>query len=432
VINAGKQAQGMSQAAISGDATIYLSITSEEELYARTIRTVHTIVVNQFSVTSIYSLLEMQWANGCIVSGDHAAITAPIAGESVGVGAWLEAGVRVFKVHGRERVRNPLMLTLFPRGVPFGALGDGSTDNATLEQEAVVTRFIGGDGWPFNSFHDLAELDLADSYDGRSPDAKCIASCYAKSFDQLNAHEGFLFMSDWKAALVGLSFDGASVMLGAKNGAAKKLVDMTMPADPMHVVTVHGVAHVEQLANAEAFGDCEYYDEWRGDMQGVYVIYAGSGKRSFGLSTVAHELDCKLLKMVTRHGIRWAASEARGINAFLVDLPSVVTDLEVTVKSELGFEFNLLTPSENFKGKSFWQAFEGVNGRTTRWKAKVVSFEEGASSAMDKFTLRYSNGEELVMGKGELVSKLTDEESIALKQVSYWVFRTRSLLTSDF
>ena len=28
---------------------------------------------------------------------------------------------------------------------------------------------MGGDGRPYNSFHDLAELDLKDSYDGRSP-----------------------------------------------------------------------------------------------------------------------------------------------------------------------------------------------------------------------------------------------------------------------
>ena len=45
---------------------------------------------------------------------------------------------------------------------------------------------MGLDGKPFNTFADLAELDLKDSVDGHSPDSQCITACYAKSFAALN------------------------------------------------------------------------------------------------------------------------------------------------------------------------------------------------------------------------------------------------------
>lgn len=308
--NAQKKEAGVPRSAIDGDATIYLTITPEDELYARTIRTVHTIVVSQFSISSIDNLLQLQLANGAVISFDHASTGTSAPGEPLqGVSAWLEAGVTVFKARERDRAQNSLMRTLFPRGVPLGLQGDGSTDRALLEQEAVVTRFMGGDGRPFSSFHDLAELDLKDSYDGRSPDAPCIAQCYARSLTQLNQYEGFLFCSDWKQALIGDCFDGASVMLGSQKGAAKLLADMTVPANPVHVVTVHGVAHVQQLANLDSFGECAYYEEWRGIMQEMYVFFAGSGKKRFSLEVVANEFDATLLTMGSRHGIRWAAAE---------------------------------------------------------------------------------------------------------------------------
>ena len=42
-------------------------------------------------------------------------------------------------------------------------MGDGSNDRSLCEQEAVVLRFIGDEGKPYNTFYDLAPLDLATS-----------------------------------------------------------------------------------------------------------------------------------------------------------------------------------------------------------------------------------------------------------------------------
>jgi len=89
-------------------------------------------------------------------------------------------------------------------------------------------------------------------------------------------------------------------------------------------VTVHGVAHVEQLANSDAFSELEYFTEWRGTVQEVYSYYHLSGKKRFSLASIAQELGDSLKKITGTHGIRWAASQARTITALLQDLPSVV------------------------------------------------------------------------------------------------------------
>ena len=57
-----------------------------------------------------------------------------------------------------ERASNTVMQVLFPNGIPFGSMGDGSNDRSLREQEAVVHRLLGPDGKPFNTFWDLAEL----------------------------------------------------------------------------------------------------------------------------------------------------------------------------------------------------------------------------------------------------------------------------------
>lgn len=238
------------------------SVTFEDELYARTVRTVHIVAVRQLAISDMYSLLELQNANGAVISFDHAATGAIDAG---GIAAWLEAGGRTFMKQMRERVDNPINKTLFPRGVPFGFSGDGSTDRSLAEQEAVVLRFLGPDGRPVNTFFDLAELDLAESHDGRSPDAQCIAACYASSLSQLNSFNGFLFNSDWKDATVGMSFDGASVMLGTQNGAAAKLREQING----YVSVIHAVAHVEQLAMSDAFKEVDFFEEWKEMLQEV-------------------------------------------------------------------------------------------------------------------------------------------------------------------
>ena len=346
----------------------FCTVTTEEELYFRTIRTIHNVVVRLNSLNDVVSLLQMQNANGQVVSFDHLDFKGGTDGG--GVAAWLLAGANVFQAQQRERAQPTLMRTLFPSGVPFGLMGDGSNDRSMVEQEAVVLRFVGDDGKPYNTFFDLACLDLSTSADGRSPDAACIAACYAGSIATLNNYDGFLYMSDWKKALVGCSFDGASVMMGELNGVAKKLSDMV----DGHLVAVHAVAHVQQLADGDAFAEVDYYEEWRGILQEVYVYYHASGKKRFSLEEMANQLGTSLLKLSTTHGIRWAASQHGTIKALSTDVPAIVVDFEVTVKKELNMDYTLITASNLFLRKTFTQEFAATTagGRSSRYKARTA------------------------------------------------------------
>ena len=122
-------------------------------------------------MNDLYHLLELQNANGAGVSFDHIGVGGA-ADAGRGLYAWLESGSRVFRMETRARAQNPIMTALFPKGVPVGFAGDGSNDRSLTEQEAVVLRFMGPDGRAFNTFYDLAELDLTKSADGHSPDAQ--------------------------------------------------------------------------------------------------------------------------------------------------------------------------------------------------------------------------------------------------------------------
>ena len=388
---------------------------------ARTIRTVHTIVRRQLSLNDMYHLLELQHANGMVISFDHACISSGV--DHGGLATWLLAGANVAQRRLRARAQSLVMKQLFPKGVPFGLMGDGSNDRSLAEQEAVVLRFLGGDCKPFNAFYDLAELDLKTSDDGRSPDARCITACYASSLSQLDQHEGFIFMSSWKKALIGASFDGASVMLGSQNGVAKKLMEL---AESMKIV-IHAAAHVTQLGNADGFALCEYYLEWRETTQEVFVEYAQSGKKRFGLEEIAHELGDHLLKLSGSHGIRWAAAQARTVKALLHDLPSIAVDLSYRAKTAVGDHFTEMTLSNSFLRKTFFDTFENDAGKRTRWKCTVDSFTESPDglAAKDRFKIVFSNKTTMSMSKAELVGKLTDEEKSGLAEDLRWQLRKK-------
>eukprot|EP00966_Prymnesium_polylepis_P317928 7344237-Prymnesium_polylepis.1 len=67
--------------------------------------------------------------------------------------------------------------------------------------------------------------------------------------------------------MVGVSFDGASVMLGQHRGTVAKLQEMAK-----HLVALHAAAHVTQLANLDSFQRVAYYVDWRGIVQRVYIL----------------------------------------------------------------------------------------------------------------------------------------------------------------
>ena len=113
------------------------------------------------------------------------------------------------------------------------------------------------------------------------------------------------------------------------------------------------------------------------------------------------------------------------MRALLFDLPVIIVDLELTVKRELGMQFDIQTPSENFVGKQFLQKFDARPGM---WKATVLGFSTdlSVSSLADVFTLKYSDKREMQMPKSELLAhlcKATDK----MEADPRWILRSKLL-----
>lgn len=134
-----EQQKGVNQNSNSGGLQTFMTITPEDELYARTIRTVHLISKRQLSLNDMQHLLELQSANGLVVSYDHCSCGSSV--EDGGLSTWLQAGANYFHAQQRDRAQSSLMRALFPSGVPIGLMGDGSNDRSLSEQEAVVHRY---------------------------------------------------------------------------------------------------------------------------------------------------------------------------------------------------------------------------------------------------------------------------------------------------
>ena len=68
-------------------------------------------------------------------------------------------------------------------------------------------------------------------------------------------------------------------------------------------------------------------------------------------------------------------------------------ELECRAKAHLGFEYTLLTSSNSFLQKQFFQKFENDKGKMSRWKATVIKFKSSSDGilASDTFTVSYTN-----------------------------------------
>lgn len=233
-----------------------------------------------------------------------------------------------------------------------------------------------------------------------------------KEFD-FGLHNG-----EWCSALVGASFDGASVMLGKNRGLAAKMQDVAPCA-----VFLHAAAHVVQLATGEAFKVVEYVEEWRRIVQDVYCHYNQSGKKKFGLEEVAKALDITdLLKVQGTHGIRWVASQRSTITALMRDLRAIIVDLELTAKRACGCEFTTLSDPASFLWKKTKFDFEGMGSYT----GQVRNFNKGSNATLDSFDVYFTNDRTTVQySRAEVVLAFTDEARNGLAQHDCWILMTK-------
>ena len=115
-----------------------------------------------------------------------------------------------------------------------------------------------------------------------------------------------------------------------------------------HVKGVHGVAHVVELAWADALKGEPLIDEMVETNQMAYVHYAGSGKKKLTYSAMCARLGEEQHDLISLHGIRWRESSYRSARNLLLSWHARTTDLLEEASVEIGLKLTPLSPPEAF------------------------------------------------------------------------------------
>ncbi|KAL4148664.1 hypothetical protein QTP88_002837 [Uroleucon formosanum] len=102
--------------------------------------------------------------------------------------------------------------------------------------------------------------------------------------------------------------DGASVLLGKKNGVAKCLKDRY----PL-IFSLHCMNHRLELAVSDAVKDVNATNHFKSFMDSLYVLYNASPKNQNELKNICNNLDTMFLKVGRVLDVRWVASSSRAV-----------------------------------------------------------------------------------------------------------------------
>ncbi|XP_070552471.1 zinc finger protein 862-like [Ptychodera flava] len=209
----------------------------------------------------------------------------------------------------KEDLRNKVSESTF-----LSTMCDGATDTSTSENELMYVRIIEA-GLPQNKFLSIQALENAN------------AEGILKSID--NGFQDGLRLNgqQWRMKLVGFGADGASVMLGKRNGVAALL-----KRDVPHLIEMHCVAHRLELGVLKAIKEETMLQDTKELLQGVYKHYYYSPKALRELRSVAKTLEESVLKPVNILGTRWIPHMHRAVKVFMRDFKIVVIHFQHTVE----------------------------------------------------------------------------------------------------
>ena len=113
-------------------------------------------------------------------------------------------------------------------------------------------------------------------------------------------------------------------MRGRHNGLCARLTE-EVPG----LLSVHCVAHDLQLASMDAAKELPYVLHFDDTLKALFKYYQYSARRQRGLEAAAEDVGMdKLRKLSKLKDLRWAASEARAVDALVADYRAVVHHLE--------------------------------------------------------------------------------------------------------
>ena len=216
----------------------HLTITTGREIVERLIVTFGAILLHDIPFSKMEALVAMQTKNGLQMGGG--AYTNHTFYDEV-----IEIMAAVFE----RRHSAKLLRSAEKAGLWLSGDGSGSVTNEELE--IICVGYWDWDTHTANyDFSSVEGILLDKSKDGKSPDANAIFETQMVGFER---KLGPKYRDILATSVVCASFDGASVMLGAKDSVSTRWADL-----PPQKNVIHAVAHRLESAYADACSEVAY------------------------------------------------------------------------------------------------------------------------------------------------------------------------------
>ena len=312
-----KQAQqvGTSAAALRGKLGKHLTFTQKDVIIDRLFTIVYALAKKHIAMNAMSDICDMVRACDAVIgNGDYTSSTS----------VW--GMVEVMADYYRDEQKKRISLSVY-----FSLLSDGSTGRNVVESEVIYVRYHNVVTQEMcTEFFQLQPLDRSKSADGKSFDAACIVAAFERAMQERLPG----WWAELASHLIATSFDGASVMMGSKQGVVALLIALVP-----HLICIHAVAHNLQLAGQDAWDVFPFMDTLNQILKDCYAYYHVSAKRAGSLADVALGLEQAALKFSKMHGIRWMAAQKRATQVLLHNWYAVVSDLDEIANESIGLNF---------------------------------------------------------------------------------------------
>ncbi|CAI6367147.1 unnamed protein product [Macrosiphum euphorbiae] len=211
--------------------------------------------------------------------------------------------------HIATKMREQLVKNIIDCSAKLSVLIDESTTLSSKTSMVVYIKSAISNDDPIFMFLDLVELDNQLAVNIVDKLLACLHKC---GFD-----ETFL-QKNW----VSFVSDGASVLLGKKNGVAKRLKDKY----PL-IFSWHCMNHRLELAVNDSVKDVTATNHFKAFLDSLYALYNRSPKNQNELKTICTELDMIFLKVGRVLDVRWVASSYRAVQAIWKIFPALYNHL---------------------------------------------------------------------------------------------------------
>ena len=205
----------------------------------------------------------------------------------------------------------------------YSIMLDETTDCTVTEQLSVHVRFIDEEGKLCSLFLKIIDLlqPEIESLDSAEEDTRISAGAETvtkRVLDFLDVH------SLDGSKIVGIGTDGATVMIGCRNGVVKRMQNVCKAA-----VGIHCAAHRLNLASTQAANSVPYVKKFNSVLRQLFDYYDNSAVRSAGLEAIRKLLQekGKLVALLRHGGLAWRSVRAK-LSRHLLPLPLAFKEKE--------------------------------------------------------------------------------------------------------